>query len=608
MEDFKGISPHRPLSEDGKQIRIIKLLPNTFSAPVECELEHIILEPEADYEAVSYCWGKSTITQPILLDGKPYPITLNLLCGLRYFRRTDSPRRLWVDSLCINQKDRDERSREILKMRDIYKLASGVLVWLGDYDPYTRAHVKGLFDFVKKLADYITEEDEEALIRAVGFDRLWQLQSQLREFIQTREWFQRMWVLQEVAVRPKPYVSNMDKTPNLICGDLSLPFPHLRNIEDFWVSGTSQKRIALPSICSGLDRLGVIWDGHQDILEGQDSPLAQRCAWILAQVAARFQSTDQRDVVYATLGLLNAESLPAELIPDYKKEPNEVFIDCAAFIVAQSRSLVILQFNSMKTPGLPSWVPDWRHGNWFQESFKPRPHPRTHVRVLREIEALEVNIIALTEVTRNGPQLDHHEGCADRLVSSWSDFFLDAEEYLNSKELPLRGYSTFGKAVWQLLLAFDANRHEANELGYQLGASENVPPFFFREKSCEKGSESAYGLHTAFRDSVLMSVGESISRRYLFRGMDGSIGIVSQPDIQPQPGDLICTVVGAYSDFILRRYSDGFRIIGLCERTIRGFDLTVGEFGFDAWISERRFGEFFTKFWDEYEAQRVLLY
>lgn len=258
METFQGVSPHHPLSENGKEIGIIKLFPNTFSAPVECELEHIIFEPGADYEAVSYCWGDASATHPILVNGKPYPITINLLDGLRYLRREEASRRLWVDSLCINQTCVAERSGEILKMRDIYKFARSVVIWIGDYRPFTRIQVKRIFDNTASLAKCCNEEQDLALIRSTGYDELWHMQSQLQEFIRTRQWFQRMWVLQEVSVRPKSYMKDVATSPHLICGDLILPFACLRAVDEYWVTNTEDRRIGLSPICPSLDRMKVI--------------------------------------------------------------------------------------------------------------------------------------------------------------------------------------------------------------------------------------------------------------------------------------------------------------------------------------------------------------
>lgn len=607
MEAFKGVSPHRPLNQNGKEIRIIKLLPNTFSAQVECELEHIALNPGADYEAVSYCWGDASITEPILLDGTPYPVTLNLLAGLRYLRREDSPRRLWVDSLCINQRGVVERSREILKMRDIYRLARRVLIWLGDYHPFTRLHVKQIFDYVTKLASCSTEEQDFELIRSTGYDELWRMQSQLQEFIQTRAWFSRMWVLQEVSVRPKPYMKDVAKSPNLICGDLVLPFPHLRAVGEYWVNNTDDQRIGLPPICPSLDRMRTIWFGHQSLVSGgEDSTLAQRLAWILALVAGRFHATDQRDIVYAILGLLNADPLPAQLLPDYSKSPAEVLIECASFIVVQSRILTILQYNSMQTERLPTWVPDWRHDSWCPIALTAQPHSKTHVQILREIGALEVDIVSLTQVCQVGPRLEQHDS-AENLVSTWSNFFLEAEASLARNQPPVWGYSSFGKALWQLLLAFDLSRQELHEPGWHLGAAERVPPLFFWEGDFSLDSGRAWGKRDIMLEEILTALQAIVPRKFLFRGLDDSIGIMCQPDVTPREGDMVGTVKGSYADFIFREYLDGYKIVGRCERSKRG-DFAIGDTGLHRWAGTTHLYAFYEELWTTSDGRRILIY
>ncbi|KAK5637709.1 hypothetical protein RRF57_013424 [Xylaria bambusicola] len=604
MEVFKGVSPHRPLDESGKEIRIVRLLPNNFSAPVECELEHIVLEPGADYEAVSYCWGDASITQPILLDGTPYPITLTLLDGLKYLRHTTSPRKLWIDSLCINQTDITERSREILRMREIYKLARRVLIWLGDYAPFTRLHVKRIFDYVKKLASCCSEEQDQALIRATGYDELWHLHSELRDFVHTRKWFQRIWVLQEISVRPRPYVKDLATSPDLICGDLVLPFAYLRAVDEYWVTNTEDKRIGFPPICPSLDRMRVIWYGHQSILLDEESTtLAQRLAWILALVSARFHATDQHDIVYGTLGLLEAETLPTELTPDYSKSPNEVLVECACYIIAHSRILTIIQYNSMRTQGLPTWVPDWRHDSWCPIVLGAEAHERCHCRILSDITALEVDIVVITEVSLVGPRLKSCDS-SETLKIVWSNFLLDAEDSLGKNESEIWGYSSFGKALWQLLLVFDLGRQDLHEPGWHLGVAEEVPPLFFRET---RASAPTHGLQGCFLEQALLSIGDSIADKYVFRSMDDSVGIMCQPDVWPNEHDMICTIKGSYADFVVREYLNGFKIIGRCERSRRG-NFTIGDIGLHRWAGTTHLHAFYERLWSEGDNRRILLY
>jgi hypothetical protein len=68
--------------------------------------------------------------------GDPPAATLqvgqNLWSALRYIRRPEKSRVIWIDAICINQNDDDdERGEQVKRMADIYRWASRVVVWLG---------------------------------------------------------------------------------------------------------------------------------------------------------------------------------------------------------------------------------------------------------------------------------------------------------------------------------------------------------------------------------------------------------------------------------------------------------------------------------------------
>jgi Heterokaryon incompatibility protein (HET) len=52
---------------------------------------------------------------------------------LRHFRahRVRSSRLLWIDAICINQEDVDERNHQVQMMFDIYQQAQVVRAWIG---------------------------------------------------------------------------------------------------------------------------------------------------------------------------------------------------------------------------------------------------------------------------------------------------------------------------------------------------------------------------------------------------------------------------------------------------------------------------------------------
>ncbi|KAJ6788345.1 hypothetical protein PWT90_10130 [Aphanocladium album] len=68
-------------------------------------------------------------------------VTKNLALALRYLRYRHGVRTLWVDALCINQEDLQEREREILRMGWIYSNALSVIAWLGGYHVETEIDV-----------------------------------------------------------------------------------------------------------------------------------------------------------------------------------------------------------------------------------------------------------------------------------------------------------------------------------------------------------------------------------------------------------------------------------------------------------------------------------
>lgn len=97
-----------------------------------------------DYFALSYTWGNSECKSTIFLDGHEVKVTRNLedaLRSLRDYKVLPEQTLLWVDALCINQMDKDERASEVQRMRSIYVSAIDTIVYLGSGDPPTEAGI-----------------------------------------------------------------------------------------------------------------------------------------------------------------------------------------------------------------------------------------------------------------------------------------------------------------------------------------------------------------------------------------------------------------------------------------------------------------------------------
>ncbi|KHE87325.1 hypothetical protein GE21DRAFT_8187, partial [Neurospora crassa] len=122
-----------------KDIRLLELLPaNSLQDPIQCRLYITQLSMETEYTALSYVWGDPNVTSPIAVNGVPFHVTHNLCAALKRIRsKSNLPTTLWVDAICINQSDKDEKSSQVQLMTDIYHNALLVTVWLGESDKYT---------------------------------------------------------------------------------------------------------------------------------------------------------------------------------------------------------------------------------------------------------------------------------------------------------------------------------------------------------------------------------------------------------------------------------------------------------------------------------------
>jgi len=109
---------YEPLNTHRNEIRLLTILPDNDNGAVCCTLSHASLDDSPTYAALSYCWGDPKKTRPVTVNGCIFNATINLEAGLRELRRQGFYV-VWVDALCINQRDTEERGKQILRMRDI---------------------------------------------------------------------------------------------------------------------------------------------------------------------------------------------------------------------------------------------------------------------------------------------------------------------------------------------------------------------------------------------------------------------------------------------------------------------------------------------------------
>jgi hypothetical protein len=131
-------------------------------------------------------------------------IANNLNAFLRRQRENSATRQyLWIDALCINQTDDDEKAVQIEMMRRIYAESSGLLIWLDEE--------YGDSDMAMNLVRTFGDPDNQDV-------RAWT--ATLSEHIALRSlmerpWWNRIWIVQELALGAK---GNKDELAKVICG------------------------------------------------------------------------------------------------------------------------------------------------------------------------------------------------------------------------------------------------------------------------------------------------------------------------------------------------------------------------------------------------------
>ncbi len=202
---------HFRLPLKGRAIRLLDLIPSSDpSLGIECKLRNVDLDSHPSYKALSYMWGDPEKTALISVDCKNYNVTVNCKAALHRLRETHESC-LWIDAICINQKDDGEKTTQIPLMRDIYAFADEVVVWLGhcksEQGPDDEKRERIGFRLLEDLSickDKITDYSSLLEFALRGSDPIsrWRLLGE----IYAHAWFDRLWVHQEITLASKASV------------------------------------------------------------------------------------------------------------------------------------------------------------------------------------------------------------------------------------------------------------------------------------------------------------------------------------------------------------------------------------------------------------------
>jgi hypothetical protein len=344
--------PYRRLDFDTYEVRLLKLTwEYSKNSPLSCSLEHVSLIDPGSYFALSYCWGAPLYTETIKIDAFDFPITASLASALEAVRKkyllTGNGLRIWVDALCINQENNEERSHQVRIMRQIYSKASKVLCWAGDNQ------ASGFPEAVNILLR--SPNDEVGDVDKVDLAVPWTL---LDVFFSQPYW-RRVWVIQEIAVASKAQV---------MYGDFHMPWDIVSEL----LKTLSRKSLALnkQQTCSFRNALHLL-EFRDRFLQRQPFELLQAI-----QLTHQALATDPRDKIFALLGLCH-DSHHIMPLPNYRQPLETIIADMIKVVMVMNRSLDLMCLkgtghpHKYKVPGLPSWAPNfvnfWSGSKTIQE-------------------------------------------------------------------------------------------------------------------------------------------------------------------------------------------------------------------------------------------------
>ena len=131
MSKSAPLFKYDPLISPQSSIRVVHLQPRNFPGTLEVSLKTATFASRPKYFALSYAWGPPGNTKTIYVDGNKLEVRKNLYDALLHLRDKTGSHTLWIDAICIDQTNIEERNQQVRLMAYIYTRAQHVIIWLG---------------------------------------------------------------------------------------------------------------------------------------------------------------------------------------------------------------------------------------------------------------------------------------------------------------------------------------------------------------------------------------------------------------------------------------------------------------------------------------------
>ncbi|KAF5676678.1 WW [Fusarium circinatum] len=340
-------SPYEFLRSSDGQIRLLILHPaSKHDAPIQCFLEPAILSSNPAYEALSYTWGDPGNGCNISLSNHDFLVGDNAAAALRRLRRKREKRVLWIDAICINQADVDEKNTQVPLMQKIYGQAKNVLVWLGEPIEGSILGLRLIQNRMASVGWHQWKIDKDygkptlPLLKSVKSSIAWmnrsrlieeQINGEVRELLD-RPWWRRTWIIQEVVLA---------KNIHIICGDDVITWDAVASL--FKRLNRTQAEVHVFGV--KLSDRNVFPDQMYRLICGYHQQWHSNGGRLdLLDVLYQFRTlecTVAHDRIYGFLGIVHPD-VAAKISPDYNLGVPQVYRDFARTMILVTGNLHVL--------------------------------------------------------------------------------------------------------------------------------------------------------------------------------------------------------------------------------------------------------------------------
>ncbi|CAK1366874.1 unnamed protein product [Cercospora beticola] len=176
---------YEALKPENGEFRLLRLLPESCGELLHCEVQSFSIHDESIpiYNAVSYQWGHDSASYEIQLNGQSILVRKNLYRFLLQMNSENRKDWYFVDALCTNQDDYEEKASQVKLMGQIYRDAEVVIAWIQREPFHPVSTMKFVYD---EEPESDTEKDDSL--------------EQLKLLVLHSTYWSRLWIVQEVLL------------------------------------------------------------------------------------------------------------------------------------------------------------------------------------------------------------------------------------------------------------------------------------------------------------------------------------------------------------------------------------------------------------------------